>query len=54
MAAIEFVLFWTPIAFGIFVAASYIGTKLALRSYFDDEEIEVSDVFRLEDDEGDQ
>jgi hypothetical protein len=52
MVAIEFILFWVPIAFGFIVAASYIGTKLALRSYFDDEEFSPTDVFRVEDDDG--
>ena len=34
---IGFVLFWGSIAFVLLIAASYVGTKLALRSYFDDE-----------------
>ena len=37
MALLEFVLFWGPIAFAALVGASYLGTKLALRSYFEDE-----------------
>ena len=34
---IGFVLFWGSIAFVLLVAASYAGTTLALRSYFDGE-----------------
>lgn len=49
MPAIEFVLFWMPIAFGVLVVASYVGTKLALRSYFDDEDYSPTDVIRVED-----
>lgn len=37
MALIEVILFWGPIVFALLVASSYLGTKLALRSYFDDE-----------------
>lgn len=48
MVAIEFVLFWAPVAFAFLVAGSYVGTKLALRSYFDDEEFSASDIFRIE------
>jgi hypothetical protein len=32
-----FVLFWFPIVFAVLVGASYLGTKLALRSYFENE-----------------
>lgn len=52
MVAIEFILFWVPIAFGFVVAGSYVGTKLALRSYFDDEQFRFSDVLRVEDGKG--
>jgi hypothetical protein len=34
---LAFVLFWLPIVFAVLVGASYLGTKLALRSYFEDE-----------------
>ncbi|QLG61890.1 hypothetical protein [Halorarum salinum] len=33
-----FLLLWVPIGFALLVGASYLGTKLALRSYFDDDE----------------
>jgi len=32
---LQFALFWVPIGFVVLVAASYLGTKLALRSYFE-------------------
>jgi hypothetical protein len=32
-----FLLFWGPLAFALVVFASYLGTKLALRSYFEGE-----------------
>jgi len=54
MAAIEFILFWAPVAFGFVVAASYIGTKLALRSYFDDEDLGLSDMFGIEENNRDR
>lgn len=54
MAAIEFILFWAPLAFGVLVAGSYIGTKLALRSYFGGEEFSPSDLFRIENSDGEQ
>lgn len=38
MALFDFILFWGPIGFAALVGASYLGTKLALRSYFDDED----------------
>lgn len=37
MALFEVILVWGPIGFALMVGASYLGTKLALRSYFDDE-----------------
>lgn len=42
---------WLPLAFGVLVAASYVGTTLALRSYFDDEEFPVSDLVSVDDPE---
>lgn len=50
MALVEFILLWGPIAFGFLVAATYVGTTLALRAYFDDESFSASDAFRIEDD----
>ena len=38
MALFEFVLFWGPIGFAALVGASYLGTKFALRSYFEGED----------------
>ncbi|MFB6130945.1 MAG: hypothetical protein ABEJ28_09005 [Salinigranum sp.] len=49
MAALEFVLFWAPVAFLFVVAASYVGAKLALRSYFEGESPNPSDVVRVGD-----
>ncbi|MCD2201343.1 hypothetical protein LPA44_15840 [Halobacterium sp. KA-4] len=44
MAIFEFLLFWGPIGFALMVAASYLGTKLALRSYFEGEDPPASPV----------
>lgn len=33
MSLFTTVLFWGPLLFAVMVAASYVGTKLALRSY---------------------
>ncbi|WP_172795835.1 hypothetical protein [Haloferax sp. Q22] len=33
MVSLGFIAFWVPVAFLFMVAASYLGTKLALRSY---------------------
>lgn len=49
MANIGFLLFWIPVAFGILVAGSYVGTTLALRSYFDDETVGAGDFIRIDD-----
>lgn len=38
------VLFWLPVVFGLMVAAAYVGTTLALRSYFEDERYALSDI----------
>ena len=43
------VLFWAPIAFVFFVAASYTGSMLALKRYHDDAEFSASDFARIED-----
>ncbi|WP_158599369.1 hypothetical protein [Halobellus sp. Atlit-38R] len=53
MALFEFVVFWAPITFGFIVAATYVGTKLALRSYFEGENPTPSDTFRVDDDRED-
>ena len=34
---LAFVLFWLPTVFAVLVGAPYLETKLALRSYFEDE-----------------
>lgn len=49
MALFEFALVWLPVVFGVLVAASYVGTTLALRSYFDDGDYTASDVIRIGD-----
>ncbi|ERG97354.1 hypothetical protein [Haloquadratum walsbyi] len=48
MSLIAFLLFWTPIVFALLIGASYLGTKLALRSYFEDED-PPSDFIGLDD-----
>ena len=49
MALFYSLVFWLPVIFGVMVAASYVGTTLALRSYFDDETYALSDIVDLED-----
>ncbi|WP_158307772.1 hypothetical protein [Haloquadratum walsbyi] len=48
MTAIAFILFWIPIIFALMIGASYIGTKFALQSYFEDKD-PPSDFIGLED-----
>lgn len=49
MGLLGALLFFAPLAFVFFVAASYTGTMLALRRYHDDAEFSVSDFVRIED-----
>ena len=42
---------WLPVAFGVLVAASYVGTTLALRAYFDDDAFSVTDLVSVDDPE---
>lgn len=42
-------LFWAPLLFGFVVAASYVGTMLALRSYHEDEQPSIRDAFGVDD-----
>ncbi len=52
MALFEFLLFWGPIGFAPLVGASYLGTKLVFRSYFDDEDPPSSPVAIEDEDTG--
>ncbi|MEF8801931.1 MAG: hypothetical protein V5A38_12240 [Halolamina sp.] len=45
------VLFWGPLLFAVMVAASYVGTKLALRSYHEGIDPKPSEIIGI-DDEG--
>ena len=49
MAAIDTLLFWVPILFGLWILATYIGATLALRSYFEDESFVTGDFVRIDD-----
>jgi hypothetical protein len=49
MSLFSTLLFWAPIAFLFFVAASYAGTMLALKRYHEDAEFSASDFVRIED-----
>lgn len=47
MAGIGAILLWISIVFGVWVLASYVGTKLALRSYFEHKEFSPSDIVKV-------
>jgi hypothetical protein len=49
MSTLTTVLFWTPVLFGLVVAASYVGTKLALRSYHEGVDPTPSDIVGIDD-----
>lgn len=49
MSLLTTVLFWGPLLFAIVVAASYVGTKLALRSYHEGIDPTPSDIVSLGD-----
>lgn len=49
MAIFYSLVFWLPVIFGVMVAASYVGTTLALRSYFDDEAYALSAIIDIQD-----
>lgn len=49
MSLFTTLLFWAPLAFAFVVAASYVGTMLALRSYHDDETPRIADAFGVDD-----
>jgi hypothetical protein len=52
VTTIELSPLWLLALFAALIAASYVGTTLALRSYFGGEDLRPSEVIRVGDDDG--